>query len=336
VISREATLQAKAWPRPLETDQRAEADYGAVAFRGGQLRDILATPSGAQPDPTVAFLAQCYTCGTVEGANAEHPDRGLAQGRAARGIAAYLIEKSSTGDSLGAPHCLTSDFDTALDTFRTGLAPLLAAERGNLKGVAVLGAALREWHDYMIDPFRLQAFYNRGEDAVELAALAEDMRPLLDRIFPEEIAPTRIAEEPATHAPLLRTVLQRHGKDTIPARMTTFRRGIGQQCLTKAFRDARAPVLTMEGETGYGEADFAAIDDHNHRLIAEIVNPFRPGRGAFIMLPKTGHGFGVDATREEARAGNITRDQPIKCAAPYNHAVHKTLATWIEGLPVRR
>lgn len=349
------TVQATATARPLETYTGATADYGAVAFRGGQLRDILVSPTGAPAGHPVVFLIQGYVCATAEGSTPNHPYRAFAQGLAERGIATYRIEKPGMGDSQGGPRCEDTDFDTELDAFRAGLkaliemrgvapnrivilghsmggvqAPVLAAERGDLRGVAVMGTVLRNWRDYMIDLFRLQSFFNAGEDPVELAALSEQMRPLLERIFTDDTALTKIASDSPTHAQLLRGVLQWDGKETILARTASYWRGVSQQQMTKAFRDARAPVLAM-----YGEADFAALDDRDHRLIVDVVNHYRPGQGTFVTLAKTGHGFGVEGARAEARAANAAAGQPMNFAAPYSPEVHRALADWIDGLAKR-
>lgn len=346
------TVNAVAQARPLESYDGATAAYGAVAFQGGQLRDILVTPTGARPDHPVVFLIQGYMCGTMEGAQPGHPYRAMAQGLAARGIATYRVEKPGMGDSLGGPQCLDTDFATELAAFRAGLkaliethriapsrivvfghsmggvqAPLLAAERGDLKGVAVMGTALRSWHDYMVELFRLQSFYNAGEDPVELDSLASAMRPLLERIFTEDTSLVTIAADNPEHAALLREVLQWDGKETILARTAGFWRGVDDARLVQAWRDAKAPVLTM-----YGEADFAAIDDRDHRLIVDIVNHYRPGTAVFVPLARTGHGFGLEGSRAEARAANARSGQGMNFNAPYNPELHKTLADWVEGL----
>jgi hypothetical protein len=206
-------------------------------------------------------------------------------------------------------------------------APLLAAERGDLKGVAVMGTAVRSWHDYMIELIRVQSFFNAGEDPAELEGLARQMRPLLDRIFTETTPLTQIAAESAMHAALLRDVLQWDGRETILARTAAYWRGVNGAQLAAAWRDAKAPTLAM-----YGEADFAAIDDRDHRLLVDIVNHYRPGTAQFVTLARTGHGFGLEGARAEARAANAKSGQGMNFAAPYNPEVHRVLADWVIGL----
>jgi hypothetical protein len=347
-----AQAQAPAVARPLETYAGASARYGAVAFRGGLLRDILVTPDRASREGPVVYLIQGYTCASMEGPSEAHPYRALAQGLAARGIATYRIEKPGMGDSRGGPACLDTDFATELDAFRTGLktlievhgvrpgrivllghsmggvqAPLLAAENDGLRGVAVYGAVLRSWRDYMQDLMRTQAFLSAGEDPAEGEALGEDMRNLLNRIFDEETPLAQIAAQSPRNEELLREVLQWDGKDLILARTAAYWRGVDDQRLTVAWRDTETQVLAL-----YGEADFAALDDSDHRMIADIVNHYRPETARFMTLPRTGHGFGIEGDRASARRANAA-NPAASGAAPYNPELTKVLGDWIDALP---
>ena len=344
-------VQATATPRPLESYAGAEAAYGAVPFQGGLLRDILVTPATPAPGAPVVFLIQGYYCATAEGSTADHPYRALAQSLADQGIATYRVEKPGMGDSLGGPQCLQTDFDTEVAAFRAGLAhliaahgvaperivllghsmggvqaPLLAAETENLRGVAVMGTAMRSWHDYMIELMRVQSFFAAGVDPAQGEELSEMMRPLLDRIFNETTPLPDIAEANPEHAGLLTGVLQWDGEGQILARDVSYWRQIADQRLAAAWRDGDAPVLTM-----YGEADFAAIDDRDHRLIVDIVNHYRPGTATYTFLPRTGHGFGLEGTRAEAQARNAAAGGAPP-PAPFNPELGRVFGAWVLGL----
>lgn len=344
---------AAATPRPMETYSGAKADYGAVPFRGGLLRDIMVMPDQAGTNAPVVYLLQGYYCGSMEGAQTGHPYSLLAQGLAERGIATYRVEKPGMGDSQGGPHCLDTDFDVELDAFRAGLkalieergvrpdrivllghsmggvqAPLLAAETNGLRGVAVYGTVLRSWHDYMQDLFRLQSFHAYGADPAESEALAEAMRPVLDAIFKTDITLAQIAGQSPSNADLLLEALTWDGKDLILGRTLAYWRGVGAQRLTAAWRDSSSPVLAV-----YGEVDFASIDDRDHRLIVDIVNHYRPGSGRYATLARTGHGFAIEGTPEEVRRASVGA-APASGQQPYNTELTRVLADWIAELPV--
>jgi pimeloyl-ACP methyl ester carboxylesterase len=344
--------QTRAVARPLETYTGAQARYGAMPFQGGLLRDILVTPDGAPANGPVLYFIQGYYCATIEGATPDNPYRALVQGLAARGIATYRVEKPGMGDSLGGPQCLTSDFTTELAAFRAGLtaltetygvdpsrivlfghsmgglqAPLLAAETGGLRGVAVMGTVVRSWHDYMIELMRVQSFFSNGMDPADGEELSENMRPLLDRIFNDSTPLATIAEQNALYAGMLSGLLNWDGGEQILFRDVSYWRQIGGLRLARAWRGGDAPVLAM-----YGESDFAAIDARDHQLIVDIVNHYRPGTAQYVFLPRTGHGFGLEGTRAEAQAANQAAGGQAT-GAPFNPEVARVLADWIEALP---
>jgi pimeloyl-ACP methyl ester carboxylesterase len=353
---RAGEARAKAMGRPLETYTDASATYGAVPFSGGALRDILVKPAHARPDHRVVFFVQGVTCMSVEGPNADHPYRAFAQGLAARGVAMYRIEKPGMGDSQGGPNCPQTDFATELAAFRKGLealiethgyapsrivvfghsmggvqGPLLAAERGDLAGIATMGTVLRNWQDYLIEVFTVQGFEASASDPVEGENLGEAMRPLLHRIFSTNEPLTTIAAINPEYALLLKDALGWDGGDIIIGRSVSFWRGLSAQRLTQAWRDAKAPVLAI-----YGESDFAAVDSRDHERIANVVNHYRPGSGKYVFLPRTGHGLGLEGTRVEARAANNAAGQSINLKAPYNPELTKVVADWIDTLPPAR
>ncbi len=348
--TREARTSAIA--RPPETFDGGTVSLGAVSFRGGMLRDILVRPTRPAPGAPVIFLIQGYPCGSVEGPTPAHPYRALAQSLIAQGLAVYRIEKAGVGDSLGGPDCMAGDFAAELDGFEAGLdalvsrhgvapgrivlfghsmggiqAPLIAARRGGLAGVAVMGTAVRNWHDYMIELYRLQGFPSAAADPAESEAMSEALRPVFDRIFNEATPLARIADDNADHRRLLREALGWNGEEQILARDISYWRQIADLRLAAAWRDTEVPVLTI-----YGESDFAAIDDRDHRLIVDIVNHYRPGTARFVPLARTGHGFGLDGTRDEARAGNIAAGGGAP-PGPFNPEMGKVLAAWVLELP---
>jgi pimeloyl-ACP methyl ester carboxylesterase len=342
---------APALARPVETYSAAKADYGSVPFKGGKLREILVTPQSPAPNAPVVYFVQGYYCGSVEAPTIDHPYRQFIQGLADSGIATYRVEKPGMGDSLGGPACLDTDFDTEMEAFRAGYraltqthnidparivifghsmggvqAPILAAEAKAVRGVAVYGTVVRNWHDYMQDLMRLQSFYAQGADPAETEKLAEAMRPLLNHIFMETTPLTEIAAQSSQNEALLKQVLEWDGKETFLARTASYWRGVSNQRLTAEWAKVKAPVLAI-----YGEADFAAIDDRDHRLVAEIANHYRPGSGSFIVLPKSGHGFGLEGDRAAAREATKANGG-IAPSAPYNPDLTALLSKWILDL----
>ncbi|MFY7760735.1 alpha/beta fold hydrolase [Aquidulcibacter sp.] len=345
-------VTAKATARPLESILGADVRYGTVTFKDGRLRDILVTPKAAAPGAPVVFLVQGYGCGSVEGPPT-HPYHLLAKTLAEAGIGSYRIEKLGMGDSLTNTPCLKTDFALEMEGFEAGYqalikdrgisadriiilghsmggiqAPLIAAKGPAPRGVMVYGTALRNWQDYMQELFAMQGFLSAGADPAEAEQAAKAFRPLMQRIFNEDVSLKTIASENPNHEAMLRSAFDWDGDDLILGRNLAYWRGVAAQDTVAAWRDTKAPVLAI-----YGEADFAAIDERDHKRIVDVVNFYRPGTATYRFLPLTGHGFDIQASRDEVRAANQA-GKPVT-VAPYNPELTKMMAAWINALPTK-
>ncbi len=345
-------VTAKATARPLEAIPEADVRYGTVSFKDGRLRDILVTPKAAAAGAPVVFLVQGYGCGSVEGPPT-HPYHLLAKTLAEAGIGSYRIEKLGMGDSLTNTPCLKTDFALEMEGFEAAYqalikdrgispdriiilghsmggiqAPLIAAKGPAPRGVMVYGTALRNWQDYMQELFAMQGFLSAGADPAEAEQAAKAFRPLMQRIFNESVSLKTIANENPNHDAMLRSAFDWDGDDLILGRNLAYWRGVAAQDTVAAWRDTKAPVLAI-----YGEADFAAIDERDHKRIVDVVNFYRPGTATYRFLPVTGHGFDIQASRDEVRAANQA-GKPVT-VAPYNPELTKLMAAWINNLPAK-
>jgi pimeloyl-ACP methyl ester carboxylesterase len=341
-------LSATAVPRPFETYRNGTAHYGAVPFRGGLLREVLVTPAGGARGPVV-FLVQGYTCDSFETTSADSPHRLLFDGLLARGISVYRIEKPQAGDSRGGPACRDIDFATEMAGFETGYrtlmgrhgipadrifllghsmggvqVPLLAQRVAAPRGVAAYGTVTRNWQDYIFNLYRVQGFTGAGADPAEGEALSERLRPVLHAFFAEQKTPAAIAAADPAHDRLLRETLEWDGDGQIMGRHFSYWQGLARERLVAAWRDTRAEVLSV-----YGESDVAALDNQDHRFIADVVNHYRPGTARFVEVPRTGHGMTLDGSMAEVRAGRAA-DAP-RSRPPFNPALVSIFGDWIEA-----
>jgi pimeloyl-ACP methyl ester carboxylesterase len=342
-------LLGRAYPRPTETYAGASVRYGAVAHNGGLLRDILVMPEG-KPDAPVVYLIQGYTCYSIEvGTPGGNFYKELIPGLIERGIGFYRVEKAGMGDSRGGTSCAEGGFDAELAGFkaayahlRTSLnipanrifllghsmggtqAPMVAAASGedHPRGVAVYGTALRNWHDYTLQVIGIQSFYANGSDPAGLEDLLEVGRPILKAIYQDGKSPAEVAASSPQAKEFLEEMLQWDGKETLLYRTATYWRELTAKRTTAAWRDTKAQVLAM-----YGESDFAAIDATDHIRIADIANHYRPGSGQYVFVPKTGHTMQMDGTMAEARAATQAGSPPTN--KPYNRDITKILADWV-------
>lgn len=348
----ELVLAGPAAPRPFERWENAAIDYGAVPFRGGHLRDILVVPAGAAADAPVVFLVPGFACASIEAPSPAHPYRALGAGLIERGIAYYRVEKTGMGDSEGTPECIESDYATELDGFRAayrhlveargvaperifffghslgGLqAPMLAAERAP-RGVAAFGTVVRNWADYHRAVSQFQDFLMGGADPVETMREAESYRDLFRRFYIDKQSPAAIAASDPALARGLREAFAWDGGDNVFGRHWKFDQDLAGLPLLAAWRDADTNVLAL-----YGEADLVALTEDDHELIAEVANHYRPGSGAYRMVPRTGHSMDLVGTPEELRARN--REGVQAPPAPFNPEVSRMLAEWIAAAMAR-
>ena len=342
---REQKLSGRGIAKPLEAYANATIDYGAVRFRDGLLRDILAKPIGVS-DPPVVFLLPGFTCASIEPPSPSHPYRRLGEELLRAGIAYYRVEKPGVGDSAGGPLCRDIDYAAELDAFRSayrhlvdargfdpdrifmfghslgGLeAPMLAAERPP-RGVAVFGTVYRNWADYHHNVFAFQPFLMAGEDPVQTAQQSERLRNMLERFYFGRQSPSQIASEVPAFAQPLRETISWNGSDLALGRHYKFMQDLAHQNLPAAWRDTRSNVLSL-----YGESDIVAVYDEDHKLIAEVANHYRPGTGRYMEVAKTDHGMTVVGDRTEFRRQTVNQGEPPQ--GPFNTDVTRILAEWI-------
>ena len=349
---RSLTLNGQAVGRPLETYGNAIVQYGSVPFQGGRLRDIYVAPTADYSGPVLWYI-QGYPCTSIE----DPLYRRFVTAMVARGIAVYRVEKPLVGDSAGTPDCRTTDFDVELSAFQAGMrhltdvrhidpdrlfmlghsmggieAPLLASHAPvPPRGVAVYGAGLRNWYDYMMIAAAFQPFEMFGADPAESAAQAEQVRAAMYAFFYD----TRSLEEIAAADPAKGAALRQmgwQGGDLFTGRSYLFWRDLAQLRPVEAWRDTRSRVLAL-----FGESDTVAYNDDDHRLIAEIVNHYRPGTARYVLVPETDHLMLRVGDRAAFRARN--RANPPAPEAPYNDRVADIVAEWIaqsmQAPPVR-
>lgn len=342
---RDMHLRGKASAAPLEHYDGATVGYGVIPFRGGRLRDILVRPVGTQSGPLV-FLIQGYGCATIESRRPDDEVGELARAFAKRGIAFYRVEKPDVGDSEGGVSCRDADFATELDAYRTAYrhladlgyapdrvfilghslggveAPLLAAERPP-RGVAVFGALLRNWADYMLDVDRLQDFAILGADPGETQARAEADRDAIRRFFFDREPLASIAARAPANVPSLTNLFGWDGGTQAFGRSENFMQDLARLNLAAAWRDTHSRVLSL-----YGASDVIALNGQDQRDLVDIVNFYRPQTAEYVEVPGTMHGMDVAGDRSELRRRSRAAGTLVYGA--FNSVVADTLVAWIK------
>ena len=344
---KQKSLQGKAIERPKESYTGAVISYGAVAIDGGLVRDILVKPEKPAAGQPIVFILQGFTCASVDYIDPDDSHRRLIQRLVDRGIGAYRVEKPGVGDSRSPRHCLDMDFDGEIAAFRAayknlptaygiqpdqtfllghslgGLeAPILAAETPP-RGVAAYGTVLRNWMDYYLDVIRFQGTYFGRGDPVQFVELGESLRPMLEEFFVGRKSFKDLAAANPDYARDLREVLGWDGGDRLLGRHYSFWHDLAALPLAAAWRDTRSRVLSL-----YGESDLVALNDEDHRLIALIVNHFRPGTAKFVQIAGAEHDMRQVGNPDQVRSAmRATRAPP---RGPFEPAVAEALIHWVD------
>ncbi|MEM1094411.1 MAG: alpha/beta fold hydrolase [Bacteroidota bacterium] len=344
------TLSGTATPRALEAYPGADVTYGEVPFQGGHLRSILVRPSGVEAPPVV-YILPGYPCQSIEFVgNQPNAYRFIVEGLLARGYASYRVEKPGLGDSQRTPDCQQIDFNTEVAAAAAGyeavladarvdrdnvfiyghsmggtIAPQLARDVQPPKGIAVFGIVTRNWQDYMLDVHRRQPLWLAGADPGQATAVAEQFRPYIHRVLHEKQTPAAVVAA-AENAQVAQQALFYQGGDQMLNRHYTYWHTLADQNIPASWAEANTHVLAI-----YGESDFAAINDADHRHLVEVVNHARPGTATFELLPSTNHGLLVVGSREEHMQHRINGTLG-SLQGQFNPQYPGLLADWMDGV----
>lgn len=179
--------------------ERPGERYGELAVGGARLRIIEVAPTRG-----LVLVIQGIACESVDHSLApESPLHALVRGWAEVGYGSIRFDKRGVGDSEGGP-CRDTDFETELGDVRAMLeyavgraraervplvlfghsvggmmAPLVAANVPDVRGIVVYGAPVMPWIECLIDSVRRQ-LEDRGASAQEIVEATRSMQRLTE------------------------------------------------------------------------------------------------------------------------------------------------------------
>lgn len=337
------TLHGKVLARPFEKAVNGEVIYGELPYMQGYIRTIVNKPEGNGPFPAVFYL-QGYTCSSIDNLSPASTVKQLIEALVGKGYAVFRMEKPGVGDSYNLPDCRQIDYETELNAFKYGLehlqamsfidtagiflfghslggiaAPLMAT--GNQpKGIIVYGTVLKPWAEYLMDIYREQRQL-WGMDFLRIENEARLMFPLLNDYLVRKISPAELAEKNPDYASMLTSSLGFNEEGNILDRHYTFWQQLQDKNLTEAWKKAGTYTFAI-----YGEADIAAINEKGHKTIAAIVNAYHPGKGRFLLLPKTDHGLLLTGSMDE----NLKLTDAERSNKPFNTQIVEIIDEWMQ------
>ncbi|NNE07629.1 MAG: alpha/beta fold hydrolase [Gemmatimonadetes bacterium] len=347
--SDELTLTGEIAPRPRETSDECRIEYGSVPFDGGQLRTITYLPKEEGVYPTV-YMIQGYTCGSIDLYYwPDSPQRQLSLGLVRAGYAVFHVEKPFVGDSDGPADCFDIDYDYEMQAFdevyvalkefdwvdRENIflfghslggiaAPILGAEH-HPRGIAVYGTVAKSWFEYLVDLYRVQETYF-GTDYETIETQARASIGVLYEFLINKRNPADLEGDPRFAQAFEQDILGWNAEEeTVLNRHYTFWQGLQDRDLTRAWKDAGCATLAM-----HGECDIQALNSEGAEMIADIVNQYHPGKGRFVLLEGTDHGFAkVPPIREYAEMRRDGRYNGRYLSENFNPQVVTELVRWL-------
>lgn len=324
-------------PRPLETSTDYDIVYESAGEPGKRVRMIVTKPKDAGKYPAV-MLIQGLGPNPIEfigqGGN---PIKSFVAELTKAGFVVVRAERVGVGDSEGTD-VHENTIDTDVTSFRAALtktskldfvdpnkvfvfghssgaaiAPLVAKDLP-IKGVATFAAFARPWNEHSMDgSLRQWKLELKKED--EIKDLAAKEKLFNDECYGKKKSPKDIL---AAHPELKEYMAEFIQEDTfIFGIHYKFMQELASLDIASAWSKVKTPVLAV-----WGEADFGA-SKADSELIASIVNKNAAGKGKFLALPKTDHGFSLAEDQEESFLAG-------RGGGTFNPAIVDALTKWIK------
>jgi pimeloyl-ACP methyl ester carboxylesterase len=346
ILSKEGVIL----PRSMGYPDNVKIDLDEFPFENGYIRTILFRPNGSDTGLPVIYFIQGFPCFSMQYMQPDFPYRTAINSFVEKGYAVYVVEKPGMGDeaSPGTENCSRIGFNKELQIFQKGyekllsvreidkkkvfifghslggfIAPLIAAQTSP-GGVIVYGCGLKPWHDYYLDLVREQEPL-LGVDYADAEDSAAKYRAVFYKYFFENKSPEElIAEDPANRE-ILKSALNFDGKDQLIQRHYSFWQELNRHNLARAWKDTKAPVLSI-----FGEADIAALKATDMVRITEIVNNYRPGTATYLFVPQTNHEMVKTGTMKENVAIQYSRGYNQYLKNNFNYELINDIDKWIK------
>ncbi|MBS1705195.1 MAG: alpha/beta fold hydrolase [Armatimonadetes bacterium] len=295
--------------------------YSQILSHGKRMRTIITSPKKPGKFPALMFIqgfspvSYDFTLATSTG-DVTSLDGPILHEFANSNFVTMRVEKPGVGDSEGGPFA-EMDYTTELDIYRQALVqlkaqggvdkdnvfifghsmggafgPMVAAENP-VKGICVYGVAARTWFEYLIDIIRYQGIV-AGDNLVHTDESVRQGTRLMALAFLDNLSADQIKKD---HPELAAVCDQYFPNGRFNDKALEFWRQLGQINFPEYWQKTNAYVLAV-----HGKSDFVTYDV-DHKLIADAVNEAHPGKGSWMVLPKSDHLFHGYETEAESLRG---------------------------------
>ena len=295
-----------------------EVIYSHVVSNGHRMRTIITRPKKSGKHPGFFFIqgfspvSYDFTLASAKG-DVQSLNGPLLHDFARSGFVTIRVEKPGVGDSEGGPFA-PMDYLTELDIYRKALVqlkampevdasnvfifghsmggsfgPMVAAENP-VKGLAVYGVAARTWFEYLLDTIRYQGLVAGASHASADAEVRRGSR-IMAQVMLEGKSPEEVKKSLPELAPLVDAYFP---GGLFNGKSLDFWRQLGQINFAEVWSKLDAYVFAAKGASDF------VVYETDHKLIADIVNKSRPGKGSWAVIPNSDHLFHAFATEPES------------------------------------
>ncbi|WP_154223461.1 PDZ domain-containing protein [Marinicella rhabdoformis] len=355
IVRQDKAMTLKGAMQGKARESHAEYDvlYDVVEHQGDSLRSIVYQPKNMKSGDKrpAMFYIQGYTCQSIDHAMVPNLTmQQLLDAVVLSGMVVYKMEKLGVGDSQGKKRCEEVDFSTEMAGFESGIkalksydfvnaeqvfifghslggvyAPFLA-EKYQLAGVAVYGAVIKPWYEYMLDIFGEQSVM-MGTPKATAEANVKNIQPLLSAWLNSNQSWSQLQNNPSYKAGWDSGLLPVQGEQILQRHFSFFR-DLNRYDLKTAWKNSRQPVLAI-----HGEFDIQAISENwAHDLVA-VVNEGNKVTATAKVIKNTDHGLmrydDMQALQADMSAGSYSPGNP---GQHYNSDVAQVLIDWMAAV----
>lgn len=320
--------------RPMQKPDGFRVHYDQVVSQGKRIRIIATYPEAPGKHPTL-FLIGGIGAYSVDGDYATTPYGNVLSPIAKAGYTVIRIDKPGQGDSEG-PAYPELGFGVEKDAYIQALRlaktlPFVDADRIALFGhsmggsfaplvanaepvhaIAVKGTLYKTWFEYILENSRRQALLG-GSDPGSVDAYIRQLSRVSHHLFNEGLTPAQIIEQHPDLADMMRG-MSPDGR-TYSGVGIPFFRELAQTNLAEAWSKVNVDVLSI-----YAANDFLSGQPDHEAIARAIPN----GKGQFLLLEGTDHGFITTTSQADSRA---KWGQP---GGVFNPNIVDALKTWLD------
>jgi len=340
---KQVELRANLQERPRDPgNANYEVTYSHIVNNGQRMRTIITTPKKPGKHPGFFFIqgfspiSYDFPLETATG-NVQSLDGPILFDFANSGFVTIRVEKPGVGDSEGGPFAQLNYMDEigiyrealkqlkahpavdAKNVFIFGhsmggaFGPMVALD-DPVRGIAVYGTAARTWMEYLQDTLRYQSLL-AGDTYESVDEQVRQGGRIMALVLGEGKTVAQVKKSHPELAPVADSLMP---GGLFNGKTPKFWAQLAEINFAKYWAKLDTHVLSV-----HGAVDFVSYEV-DHKLIADIVNKARPGKGKFVSVSESDHLFHKFPTEAEAQR-NYSR-------GTYNPAFSKVMMEWIRGI----